>query len=96
MDENKANFLRKCYNSDSCYRYWFKRKDSDAMLELGCAAKSTCNLEKSICDQDSKDIPDSQCEVSCCSEDGCNTSSYVTVNIILLATSSVLGLALLK
>ena len=96
MDENKANFLRKCYSSDSCYRYWFKRKDSDAMLELGCAAKSTCDLDKSFCDQDSKDILDYQCEVSCCSEDECNTSSYFTANIILLTVSSVLGLALLK
>ena len=96
MDENEATFLYTCVDGDRCYRSWSKRKHYDAMLDIGCADQSSCNTQKSICDQQSKDIPDYQCEVSCCSEDGCNTSSYVTVNIILLATSSVLGLALLK
>ena len=97
LEENKVNFLYPCSADvgDRCFRSWYKRKNYDAMVAIGCAKQSFCDTLKSACDI-AKDDPDYQCEVSCCSEDGCNASSYFTANIILLAVSSVLGLALLK
>ena len=96
MDENEANFLYDCLDGDRCYRIWSKRKHYDAMLDIRCGDQSYCDTNRALCDQQSRDIPDYQCEVSCCSEDGCNASSYFTANIILLTVSSVMGLALLK
>ena len=96
LEENKVNFLYTCSadDGDRCFRSWYKRENYDAMVVIGCAKQSFCDTLKSACE--AKDDPDYQCEVSCCSEDGCNASSYFTANIILLAVSSVLGLALQK
>ena len=97
LEENKVNFLYPCTadEGDRCFRLWYKRENYDAMVAIGCAKQSFCDAEKSLCDI-RRDGADFQCELSCCSEDGCNASSYFTANVILLAVSSVLGLALLK
>ena len=97
LEENKVNFLYPCSadEGDRCFRLWYKRENYDAMVAIGCAKQSFCDAEKSLCDI-RRDGADFQCELSCCSEDGCNASSYFTANVILLAVSSVLGLALLK
>ena len=93
---DKGTFLQSCPYGDKCYRYWIKVKDSDGIVTNGCGFQSTCDSLKSACDRAKDATKDYHCAIGCCSEDGCNASSYLTANIILLTVSSVLGLALLK
>ena len=96
LEKNKANFLKTCFIGDKCVRSWSKSKDDDALVSSGCTYQTLCDAEKSACDKLKDTLKDYHCAIGCCSEDGCNASSRLAANIILLAISSVLGLALLK
>ena len=96
LEESKGTFLHTCILGDKCIRSWSKSKDDDAVVASGCAYQSFCDAQKSACDKLKDTLKDYHCAVGCCSEDGCNASSYFTSNIILLAVCFVLGLALLK
>ena len=95
MEDHKAIYLYTCSPGEVCFRMW-EKKGNDARVVSGCESQSKCDSEKLICDEAKKIQKDNQCEVACCSDDRCNAGSFFTLNIILLAVCTFLGLELLK
>lgn len=92
LEGNKTFYLQTCLAGfDRCMRTWTKDKDGVTEVFSSCAKQSLCEQAKERCEDN-----DQKCAVGCCSNDACNASSTIVINIILFITCFGIGLTLLK
>lgn len=91
LEGNKTFYLQTCLAGfDRCMRTWTKDKDGVTEVFSSCAKQSLCEQAKERCEDN-----DQKCAVGCCSNDACNASSTIVINIILFITCFGTGLTLL-
>lgn len=76
---------------DRCMRTWGKKDDETGVVN-SCSSEALCEAAEKACDE----ADEGECKIGCCKDDLCNGSATVSFSVILMATCSVFGLALMK